>query len=60
MIGVVALDGVLTKNGVLSNTLATTTNGNLTFSQLTFQFGLQGYAFLVYVLLKSNHHISIW
>jgi hypothetical protein len=46
MIGVVTVDGVLTKGGILGNAYAVTTNGNLTFSQLTFQFGLSDYAFL--------------
>jgi hypothetical protein len=46
MVGVIPIDGLFTKRGVLANTVAVTSNGNLTFAQLTLQLGLSSYTYL--------------
>lgn len=46
MVGVITVDGLFTRRGVLANPVAVTANGNLTFAQLTLQLGLSSYTYL--------------
>lgn len=59
MVGVISIDGLFTKRGVLANTVAVTSNGNLTFAQLTLQLGLSSYTYLQLRTFLAFHPSAI-
>lgn len=59
MVGVITVDGLFTRRGVLANPVAVTANGNLTFAQLTLQLGLSSYTYLQLRTFLAFHPSAI-